>query len=807
MRKISDYIAHIRQSDGGIQSVHEHLFGVKELATQFGREIGVEHIAGLSGLLHDLGKYSDRFREYILEAVNNPDHPPKRGSVDHSTAGGKLLYEEFHLNNRSVPEKMIAEIIGNVIISHHMGLQDFLTPDMESDYLKRVEEKIIEDFPEVKEAFYQSVASKEDIKTYLSNSEHELIDYLKQNINGSQMNKSQLTLMFLTKYIFSCLIDADRTNTRCFEENTSVSVSNESGELFKSYYKKLNDYLDELGSDSRSKTTINLLRAKMSKECDDFADHPSGIYTLSIPTGGGKTLASLRYALNHAVKQKKKRIIYVVPYTTIIEQNAEEVKRILDDRENIIEHHSNIIEHDDSDDNPHYLKDKAVKLARDNWDTPIIFTTMVQFLNTLYSDGTRNVRRLHNMANAVLIFDEVQSVPIKCISLFNEALNFLKNTCHSGILLCTATQPALNFVEKKIDSIDGEIVQDLDQVTEAFKRVEIVDKTSSQGWNTDDLSHFVLDQIRESSNVLVILNTKTVVRKLFNQLKEDYPDLLVYHLSTSMCAAHRKDILTNVRKALDNGEEVVCLSTQLIEAGVDISFKCVIRSLSGLDSIAQAAGRCNRHGEDPIRNVYIINHNEENLAYLKTIKVGAEITNKILLDRKSGRGLKDILSSQALKLYFENYYEELKTELDYYVPSLDKYIYELLNSNQTYKEAYQHKTGKPFPLLLNTSIKTAGRYFDVIDNQTTSLLVYYKEGAELIADFNENLTIEEMTKLLKKAQQYTVNVYRHEINELSRNNNIISLREGKILALRENAYDMDYGVNIEGDGAMEAHFL
>ncbi|WP_243647015.1 CRISPR-associated helicase Cas3' [Scopulibacillus darangshiensis] len=806
MGEISDYIAHIRQSDGKIQSVHEHLIGVKGLAARFGSKIEVEHIAGLAGLLHDLGKYSEGFRSYILEAVGNPDHPPKKGSVDHSTAGGKLLYDEFHLNNHSVPERMIAEMVGNVIISHHMGLQDFLTSDMESDYLKRVREKRIEDFLEVKKAFYQTSVSKEDLKDYISKSENEFVAFLKQNITGSRMDKLQLTLMFLTKYIFSCLIDADRTDTRCFEEGTFPCVTTESRKLFEGYYKKLTEYLNKINEDGHSKTAINILREKMSKECDDFAQYPSGIYTLSIPTGGGKTLASLRYALKHAIKHKKDRIIYVVPYTTIIEQNAEDVKRILNDHENIIEHHSNVIEHDDYDNN-RYGRDKALKLAKDNWDAPIIFTTMVQFLNTFYSSGTRNVRRLHNLSHAVIVFDEVQSVPIKCISLFNEALNFLKNVCHSSILLCTATQPALDFVEKSIDSIDGEIIQDLDQVVDAFKRVEIIDKTSNHGWNTEDLSRFVFEQVNDLSNVLVILNTKTVVRKLFNQLKENNPDLLIYHLSTSMCAAHRKDILSDVREALDKGERVVCLSTQLIEAGVDVSFNCVVRSLAGLDSIAQAAGRCNRHGEHAIRNVYIINHNEENLDYLKTIKIGAGITHKILLDRKSGHGINDILSPKALELYFQNYYHELKSELDYHVPALKNTLYELLNSNEIYKCGYKHKTGKPFPLLLHTSIKTAAKYFNVIDNNTTSLLVPYKEGADIIAEFNEDLSIQDFSVLLKQSQQYTVNIYERELNELSKNNNIVYLRDGKILVLRENAYDLDFGVNIEGDGKMETHFI
>jgi CRISPR-associated endonuclease/helicase Cas3 len=795
-------IAHIRNSDGKVQSVHEHLHGVEGLSAFFGNKIGVKNMASIAGLLHDLGKYSTLFSDYIIEAVQNPDHPPKKGSVDHSTAGGKLLYEKFHNDDQTVSQQLIAEMIGNVIISHHTGLQDFLSPDLSSNYLRRVKDKVIEDFQDVIEEFYVFTSSHESLKRKMEDSESELKDVLKRN----HLNQ-RLTLMFLTKYIFSCLIDADRTDSRCFEENTPVDISHHNPKIFERYYSKLTKYLNRLSMNNDSHSKINKLRAGMSQQCDDFAQNPSGIYTLSIPTGGGKTLASLRYALKHSLTFGKERIIYVVPYTTIIEQNAKEVRRILEDNVNILEHHSNVVTEEESDQDFHYIKDKPLTLARDNWESPIIFTTMVQFLDTIYSNGTRNSRRMHNLANSVIIFDEVQSLPIKCTSLFNEALNFLNKVCHSSILLCTATQPALDFVEKKVDSIDGEVVQNLDEITGAFKRVEIVDKTTTKGWYTEDLSQFILKQINENANILVILNTKTVVRKLFNQLKEDDPDLLVYHLSTSMCASHRQETLRKVKDGLEKGEKIVCLSTQLIEAGVDISFDCVVRSLAGLDSIAQATGRCNRHGKHDLRYTYIINHNEENLNHLKTIKIGAEITEKMVMDQTYKQYAEGLLSPKAIRFYFENFYREMENELDYYVPALDNYIYRLLSKNTMYFDGYHHKNGKKFPLQLHTSIRTAGKYFNVIDQQTTSVLVPYEGGEEMIVELNGDLSIEEMSDLLKKVQPYTVNVYDHELNELSKHHNVVPLWEGRILALQENAYDPEFGVMVEGEGKMDPHFM
>lgn len=208
---------------------------------------------------------------------------------------------------------------------------------------------------------------------------------------------------------------------------------------------------------------------------------------------------------------------------------------------------------------------QKLKLAKDNWDSPIIFTTMVQFLNTFYAYGSRNIRRLHNLSEAVIIFDEVQKVPVSCISLFNKAVNFLNNYCHSSMILCTATQPALDFVENKLSiNKDAEIIKNLDEVIDAFKRVEIIDRATDEKFDTNKLCNFIQMKLDEVQNIMVVLNTKSVVKKLYELLKEE-TSIPVYHLSTSMCAAHRKEILDEIREKLDNEEKLICVSTQLIE--------------------------------------------------------------------------------------------------------------------------------------------------------------------------------------------------------------------------------------------------
>lgn len=804
-----EYIAHIRESDKKIQTVKEHLLEVKALAEGFGAKIGVPHIAGLAGMLHDMGKYTEEFRNYITNAVFSPETAQTRGTVDHSTTGGKLLYELYHDNKIEEMTGRLAEIVGNAIISHHSYLKDFLNDELESPYLKRVKDKELCEYSLSKESFFLHVITEKDFARYVEEASKELKAFLLKDSTKSTEHKS----MFLTKFIFSILIDADRTNTRLFEENKPYLPQEDHKILFDSYFKRLMKKINSFQEKENANTPINLLRAEMSRQCEVFADRPSGIYTLSIPTGGGKTLASLRYALKHANKFKKKHIVYVVPFTTIIEQNAEEVRKILDDEANILEHHSNVMDDfdDEMDENHDGIMSarEKLKLAKDNWDSPIIFTTMVQFLNTFYAKGSRNIRRLHNLSEAVIVFDEVQKVPTYCVSLFNEALNFLKTYGNSSIVLCTATQPALDFVEHKLEiSTDAEMIEELEGVIHAFKRVNIVDLATQRAFTNMDLAVFVREKLEENDSILVILNTKQVVKDLYEQLKHNEMGIRVYHLSTSMCAAHRKVILEEVREHLNKNEKVICVSTQLIEAGVDVSFSCVIRSLAGLDSIAQAAGRCNRHGEMGQREVYVIDHVEENLDKLKEIQIGKKISKGILRDLKmnpSSHG-GDILSQKAMTRYFQEFYLELSSNLEYSIPKKKTTMIELLLQTRVknkYSVAYKEVNKAPVQLFLVNSYGTAADHFWVIDQFTTSVIVPYGEGKDIIADLNGSQTIENLGALLKKAQQFTVNLYPHNKRVLAENNGIVSLLDGKILALTEGAYNKEYGIDFENESGFD----
>ncbi|WP_207695819.1 CRISPR-associated helicase cas3 [Enterococcus sp. DIV0212c] len=801
-------IAHVRKSDGEKQLLKDHLLECAALSGDWGAKIGLRKTGYLAGLLHDLGKYSDEFQEYLKKAVNDPKSVI-RGSVDHSTAGGKLVFDYCHKNTREPFSYILAELVGNAIISHHSsrGLQDFFTPEGEatSDYLRRVAEIEVVDYEQIKTRFFEEIMLEEQFQRLLLEAIEELKGFYQ--LNGKSRVK-QNDAFFLLKFIYSCLLDADRTNTMLFEEDKQF-MAHENQALLNSYSQNLEEHISTFTAD----TPINQLRGQMSDQCKNFAERETGIYTLSIPTGGGKTLASLRFALNHAIKHRKERIIYVVPFTTIIEQNAATVRDILKDEINILEHHSNVFtdqeeskkgDSEESEAEKEALEQKQA-LMKDNWESPVIFTTMVQFLNTIYSRGTRNPRRFHNLTNAVIIFDEAQGVPTNCTHLFNESLNFLKKYGATTSVLCTATQPSLESVGRALDKeYDGEMVSNLSEVESKFKRVAVIDKTMDETWKLEALADFSQEILVEKENLLIILNTKKAVRSLYQYLEEQQlEDIELYHLSTSMCAKHRKNLLDELREKLKSSKtKLICITTQLIEAGVDISFQSVIRSVAGLDSIAQAAGRCNRHGETKQQPVYLVNLSAdlENLTHLPEIKQGQGITLDILKENKEVEQ-EELLSHDVQKRYFDRYYDCFKNELNYPVKKTSLNLFSLLGEGANALEHYKRTHGSAPNLAFRSSPKTVGKYFQVIDSPTTSVLVPYKEGNELIADLNGDLRPEEYAPTLKKAQQFMVNIFQHELMELQKTSSLYPLLNGDVLALTSNAYDLKFGIDLEAEAA------
>ena len=806
------YIAHNNQA------LHEHLEGVAELAKIHAEKLGMGNYGELMGLLHDLGKYSTEFQKYITDAIkkNDPQFNPdededfedptgRKGKIDHSTAGAQFLSYE---NCSSNVHKILKQFLSLCLVSHHSGLINCLTTDnigtwdsysrrlSKQDHRTRRGECIKNVDKHILERINAIFADKSFTKPFEEKC-RAIVNNSPEITPHSTVAKFHLGL--LVRFLFSALIDADRQDTSDSEKPKIATYR------LQGNYKSWSVLIERLENKYKTFKANNLvdeIRKEISSHCLHAAHRPRGLFTLTVPTGGGKTLASLRFALGHAEKHHMDRIIYVIPFTTIIDQNAQVVREILEPKDChedtgkiVLEHHSNI----GAD-----VQSWKEKLLTENWDAPVIFTTMVQLLEALFGAGTRGARRMHQLAKAVIVFDEIQTLPIRCVHLFNNAINFLVNHCESSVILCTATQPLLNSVDEKkgtlILSKENELMPDVGKLFDDLKRVYVHDCRKSPGWTYPEIATLAVGQVKETGSCLVVVNMKKAARIIFEEAK-NY-GFEVFHLSTGMCPAHRKQVLKIIRQKLDDKEPILCVSTQLIEAGVDISFRSVIRMLAGLDSIAQAAGRCNRHGGPEIGSVFVVNPAEENLDYLKDIAVGKEKTNRVLDDYKSDPSKfdRDIIGTKMLEWYYQNYFYERKDVMDYPVnANRNDTLLNMLSSNSLAVKEFE-RTNRSMPAInLCQSFMTAAKLFKSIDAPTRSVIVRYgDEGKELVNQLCSAFEVDKQYALIKKAQQYSVNLFPYEFEKLKEQNALNPVQEGtEIFYLDDKYYSEQFGISME----------
>ena len=416
---------------------------------------------------------------------------------------------------------------------------------------------------------------------------------------------------------------------------------------------------------------------------------------------------------------------------------------------------------------------------------------------------------MHQLANAVIIFDEVQTIPIRCVHMFNVSLRFLIKGCGSTVVLCTATQPLLDKIEIRERALqispEQQMIQDVRKLFQDLKRVEVHDRRKTGGWSESEVVDLAQQQIQEIGSVLVIVNTKAAAKNLYQQFKNaNMKD--VFHLSTDMCPEHRMDVLQNIKDRLKNRQPTVCVSTQLIEAGVDIDFGSVIRYLAGIDSIAQAAGRCNRNGLRDRGNVFVMNPKDENLDRLEEIRIAAEDAERVLDEFKDTpeRFENDILSPAAMEQYYKYYFYDRKEKMNYPVTSSspvgrEDNLFDLLSMNpksvQEYERIYKSSTA----LALRQSFQTASKAFRAIDSPTRGVVVPYGEdGRQIINDLCAAFDLEKEYKLLKRAQRYSVNVYENVFQDLVKNGIINEAQEGSgIFYLDYQYYSNEFGLSKE----------
>ena len=670
-----EYIAHIDEKDKKrIQTVKNHLGGTAKLSGEFAGKFGKEDWGYCNGVLHDIGKYSVDFLKRITGESNQ--------RVDHSTAGARVCVEKGGKYR----------FLEYCIAGHHTGL-----PDYGSNYdnagdptlMGRRKKKISD---------YQAYEKEIDIPEIVTDP----FDF-KKTVNPD------FSMSVFIRMLYSCLVDADFLDTETFM-SCGQKVRN-SGESMEVLFEKLEKHVSEWLK-NQNRDTVNGRRTEILKHCLEEGGAERGLFRLTVPTGGGKTIASLAFALRHAVENQMDRVIYVIPYTSIIEQNAKVFREILGD-ENVLENHCNVAYEVDSQ---RAEELQSMQLAAENWDKPVIVTTNVQFFESLFANKPSKCRKLHNIANSVIIFDEAQMLPndyLKpCIAMIEELLNNYR----TSVVLCTATQPALrSFFQGSVSAT--ELCPRMDEQFQFFKRTLF----ENIGTVTEEC---LIDQLRQEHQALCIVNTKKRAQNIYKELREDG----IYHLSTSMYPKHRKRVLESIRERLRENKKCILISTSLVEAGVDLDFQSVYRELAGVDSMIQAAGRCNREGHRKVEEskVFIFRFEEKESVLGQRQQI--DVAKSLMAD---GRNLSD---RETITRYFEMLYH-IKGE------SLDK------------KKIMDEFTNKK----IKYRFAQVGKDFRLIEQNTKTIFINNEEDAdEILRELKEK----GFTRSgMRKANQYCITIY------------------------------------------------
>jgi len=600
----TDFLAHIRSEDGCLfpHRLEEHLVKVSELAARFATEFEAAHWAALAGIWHDLGKYRDGFQRYIRQCGDPDAHIEGRvaGPEKTHSAAGALWAQQYlpEVDKRSGP--VIARVLAYLIAGHHAGLDNWFGGLHErfsrEDTLREGHDALAVAIPE---SILKPSAGLPDLNAIRTDQE--------LNMPGR--------FALWVRMLFSCLVDADFLDTEAFMSAGKAEARSgfmSIADLETRLQAHLAQMAQKVAERGEAASQVNRKRAEVLRACLAKADHPPGVFSLTVPTGGGKTLSSLAFGLRHAVRYGKRRVIYAIPYTSIIEQTAGIFRSIFGD-ENVIEHHSNV----EADEKQETARSR---LACENWDAPLIVTTNVQLLESLFASRTSRCRKLHNLVGSVIVLDEAQLLPVPYLQPVVDVLRLLVKDYGVTLVLCTATQPTLEsrtgFDQAR--QLRGfaagevrEIVDDVAGLYSALERVKVhlpVDLKTPSNWEQ------LAPQIAGHDAVLAVVGRRADARELYSRVKaEDRTGL--WHLSGLMCAQHRSDTIADIKLALQDRRQALVagqssapirvISTQLVEAGVDIDFPVVYRALAGLDSIAQAAGRCNREGRLECGNVHV----------------------------------------------------------------------------------------------------------------------------------------------------------------------------------------------------------
>ena len=911
-------VAHINHDTGRAQSLIEHLSNCASYAKEMGALIGIPHMCFLLGLLHDAGKHRNAFQKYIREGTNT--------KVVHSSTGARLIKKLSKLVLPSIEDKLLLknekrscslynEILIYAILAHH-GLFDIVTEDFlkvelrlnDFDGDKLYEKESEEEFFRVLNAWVQDSFNKSLEKIYLEGLE-EFIRWNKKKeellviYNKDQREDRRVAQTFydgcMMRVLLSILKEADIYDSANFGRvNTDKKYSlNELEGVWETLANQTHEFYSSLRKQG-IQSDLNTIRNKLADEVLEKASIcGSGNFKLDMPVGSGKTYAALQFAIENAKVFKKSRIFYTTAYLSVLEQNAKQIRNVLTangkdliNDEYILEHHSNVV-----DDAPYLEKFELdstyginteeedygyTNYLRESWEAPVILTTVVQLSNTLFKSKAASIRRFSKLINSTIIVDEIQSLPINTVYIYNLMMNFLVKCMKVTLIHCTATPPSYDQKEVlKHPCIYGLANKSLNiKALEKNSRVtELTSKEHSNNnvflrvayrsllgadWrtklSTNELVAHICDRLSTKKSILVVLNTKRAVEKLYNALNEkfkaeystDFEEISneiennigcnenakeprLYYLTTNQCAAHRLDFIEEIKlhlKRLRNEKSstpLICISTRLIEAGVDVDFDVVYRDLIGIASIIQSAGRCNREGKLKSKGtVYLMEYEESNSNKLETFQKEISATRATLWDidknnlkyceEDSSYAMKNSIYELLFQYYSQLYQFYNNTSLVLFYPTLKRHekisLLEFLSTNITIKNEYYlnhnddqldylERLMRKDQFLLNQAFKTAGDDFKLIDDNTLTVIVLYRNNElinelyrllEEIVDKKNISKYRELKYLIKKLQPYTISVRK---DNLEKYENYLNFElEKRICLLSEEGYSTSVGL-------------
>ena len=739
-------LAHVRQDKSGEWREHlldEHLRGVAQKAADFATNFDSHDWANIAGLWHDLGKYSEEFQRYIktvsgYDRANAHIEGGAPGRVDHSTAGAIHAIRQFGAHGR---------ILAYLIAGHHAGLPDWHAAETGGKALSirlgAEQDHLLDRIPA------QAVPP----------------EIFAQSKPTTKPRGGEDGLHLWLRMLFSCLVDADFLDTEAFMDGDKAAARSGYRDL-PSLLSDFDQYMANKSATAEA-TPVNVIRADILRQCRDKAALSPGLYSLTVPTGGGKTLSGMAFALRHAVQHNKQRIIYVIPYTSIIEQTAGIFREIFGD--NVVEHHANL----DSD-----KEDDRSRLATENWDAPIIVTTNVQFFESLFAARSSRCRKLHNIVNSVVVLDEAQLLPPEFLQPIADVMNQLASHYGVTFVLSTATQPALGsfqpFGSKRFRGLDKvcEIMDDPDALYQQLKRVVVsvpADLQTPRDWQS------IADELLQHPSVLCIVSRRDDARELHRLMTASEQGRDTLHLSALMCGEHRSRIIRYFKWRLKKNKPLRVISTQLVEAGVDVDFPVVYRALAGLDSIAQAAGRCNREGKlkdekERLLKGKVVVFVPPKPAPMGILRQAAGISVSLLHGYQG-----EVLSRALAKQFFEHLYVR--------APSLDKHgIHELLTQDARDCQIQFRTVAEKFKLIDDSAYQT--------------ILVRYGNNDVFLGKLE---TDGPQRWLMRKLQRYSVNLPKYLFAQLEKQGDVREIWPGIYAQVGDKLYDKSLGVVIDGN--------